>query len=103
MRKPCITWGLVLGLLLLSSPAGYGEGAQKVNLNTANAEQLDRLPGVGPATAERILNYRDKNGPFKRGEDLMNVRGIGEKKFLKLRDHVTVGTKAPPQTPKGRP
>jgi len=62
-----------------------------VNLNTATAAQLDALPGIGKATAERIIEYRQKNGAFKKPEDLMNVRGIGEKNFLKLKPMITVG------------
>ena len=65
-------------------------GGALVNLNTATAEQLDRLPGVGPKTVALIIEYREKNGGFKKVEDLMNVRGIGEKSFLKLRPLVTV-------------
>ena len=61
-----------------------------VNLNTANVAQLETLPGVGKATAERILEYRQKNGGFKKIEDLMNVRGIGEKSFLKMKPLITV-------------
>jgi comEA protein len=64
-------------------------GVALVNLNTATVEQLDRLPGVGPKTAALIVDYRQKNGGFKRVEDLMNVRGIGEKSFLKLRPLIT--------------
>src|SRR5205085_537313 len=56
-----------------------------VNLNTATQEQLESLPGVGAKAAERILEYRQKNGNFKKIEDLMNVQGIGEKSFLKLK------------------
>ena len=66
-----------------------------VNLNTATAEQLATIPGVGPKMAERIIDYRQKNGSFKKIEELMNVQGIGEKSFLKLRTLVTV---APPKT-----
>ena len=55
------------------------------NLNPATVAQLETLPGVGKSTAERILEYRQKNGGFKRVEDLMNVRGIGEKSFLKMK------------------
>ena len=67
-----------------SAPAGM------VNLNTATVAQLETLPGIGKATAERILEYRQKNGGFKKVEDLMNVRGIGEKSFLKMKPLITV-------------
>jgi comEA protein len=66
-----------------------------VNLNTATVEQLDALPGIGPAMAARIVEYRQKNGAFKKLEDLMNVRGIGEKNFLKLKPMISVGTPKP--------
>jgi comEA protein len=62
-----------------------------VNLNTATAAQLDALPGVGASTAQRIVEYRQKNGSFKKIEELMNVKGIGEKSFLKLKPLITVG------------
>ncbi len=65
-----------------------------VNLNTATPKELVALPGVGPATAARIVEYREKNGAFKKIEDLMNVRGIGEKTFLTLKPMITV---APPK------
>jgi competence protein ComEA len=67
-----------------------------VNLNTASQAQLESLPGVGPKVAERILEYRQKNGQFKKIEDLMNVQGIGEKSFLKLKPLLTVTDKASP-------
>ncbi len=65
-----------------------------IDVNTATAEQLQTLPGVGPRTAERIIEYRRDNGGFKKVEDLMNVRGIGERSFLELRPLVTVGNAA---------
>ena len=61
-----------------------------VNLNTASTTDLEGLPGIGAKTAARILEYRQKNGPFKKVEDLMNVRGVGEKNFLKLKAQITV-------------
>ena len=65
-----------------------------VNLNSATVPQLEALPGIGRSTAERIVEYRQKSGGFKKVEDLMNVQGIGEKSFLKLKPLVTVGTPA---------
>jgi len=64
-----------------------------VNLNTATVSELQGLPGIGPATAARILEYRQKNGPFKKIEELMNVRGVGEKTFLKLKSQLSVTAK----------
>ncbi len=73
-----------------SKPAADVAAAAPVNLNTATVAQLETLPGIGKATAERILEYRQKNGGFKKIEDLMNIRGIGEKSFLTLKPLVTV-------------
>lgn len=66
--------------------------ASPVNLNTATEAQLTSLPGIGAKAAQRILEFRQKNGSFKKIEDLMNVKGIGEKNFLKLKPYITVGT-----------
>jgi competence protein ComEA len=68
--------------------------AAPVNLNTATQPQLEALPGIGPKVAERIVEYRQKNGSFKKIEDLMNVKGIGEKSFLKLKPLLMVTEKA---------
>ena len=62
-----------------------------VNLNSATAADLETLPGIGAKTAARILEYRQKNGPFKKVEELMNIRGVGEKNFLKLKPQITIG------------
>ena len=61
-----------------------------VNLNTATAADLEALPGVGAATARLIIEHREKNGGFKKVEELMNIKGIGEKSFLKLKPMVVV-------------
>jgi competence protein ComEA len=62
-----------------------------INLNTATAAELEKLPGIGQKVAARIVEYRQKNGPFKKVEELMNVQGIGEKSFLQFRTQLTVG------------
>jgi comEA protein len=64
--------------------------ASPVNLNSASITQLQTLPGIGASAAQRIVDYRQKNGSFKKIEELMNVKGIGEKSFLKLKPLITV-------------
>ena len=77
-------------------PSAGARPAAVVNLNTATASELEVLPGIGPKTAARIVEYRQKKGPFKKIEELMNVQGIGEKSFLKLKPQLTVAGKAEP-------
>lgn len=67
-----------------------GDVGEKVHLNLASAADLDALPGVGPVIADRIVSYREENGPFQSVEDLLDVPGIGEAKLADLRDHVQV-------------
>ena len=105
MRIALATVLAICGTILTASP-GYSTPAQQVappvtqaaskpaiNLNAATVEQLETLPGIGRKTAERIIEYRTKSGGFKRIEDLMNVKGIGEKSFLKLKPLITVPLK----------
>ena len=62
----------------------------KININTADLKQLDDIPGVGEATANKILSYRDENGEFKSIEEIKNVNGIGDKKFENMKDLICV-------------
>ncbi|GFN22561.1 MAG: ComEA family DNA-binding protein [Thermoanaerobacteraceae bacterium] len=78
-----------------SAPASPGAAAGgvsrgKININTASLEELDSLPGIGPALAQRILDYRQQHGPFRTIEDLQNVSGIGVKRFEELKELITV-------------
>lgn len=63
---------------------------EKINLNKATQTELETLPGIGPSTAEKIIAYRKENGNFKNIEDIMNVNGIGESKYNKIKDLVSV-------------
>jgi competence protein ComEA len=90
---------LVLVLVLFSlNQLGFSQAAAPnkeagktlVNINSAGQAELERLPGVGPSLAKKILDFRQKNGQFKATNDLMAVPGIGEKKFEQLKNLITV-------------
>jgi competence protein ComEA len=66
------------------------QSATRININTATLTELDQLPKIGPSTAQRIIDFRTKNGPFKKAEDLKNVSGIGDVTFEGLKDLITV-------------
>lgn len=98
VRNAARTFALALGLVALlasASAAPAADGAatpakKTVNVNQASATELARLPRVGPSLAGTIVAHREKHGPFKRAEDLMEVKGIGEKMFTTLKPYVAV-------------
>jgi len=85
-------------ILILSIPAAALERAPQrpVNINNATVTELMQLPRVGAKTAERIVAFRKQHGGFQRPEELMNVKGIGEKSFAKLKPYLSVGNPAAP-------
>ena len=97
LRGAAVCAALALGLAGSAASAAEKSAQKKdaplvgvVNVNTANAEQLALLPGVGPARASAIIAHRAKNGAFKKPEDLIAVSGIGERAFERLRPYVAV-------------
>lgn len=87
MRRTLLTLALLAGL---AAPVlADSEKSGVVNINTASAQELQLLPRVGPALAKRIVEFREKNGTFKTSEELMRVKGIGEKTFELLKPYVT--------------
>lgn len=90
--------GMHINVPLLGPQASAGSKAGsgtvradgKININTADKAALDKLPGIGPATAEKIIDYRNTHGSFSTEEDLKKVPGIGDAKFQQLKDKITV-------------
>lgn len=89
----CVAVVIVLGLFLspLLALQGPNKAGDKININSAPSEELQKLPQIGPKVAQRIIDFRKQNGPFKKAEELMKVQGIGEKTYAKLKDLITVG------------
>ena len=88
--KTSIAFLLILVSVLAALPAAAETAKKVVNINSADASELALLPRVGPSVAERILDYRKENGPFKKIEDLMLVQGIGEKTFQLLKPYLAI-------------
>lgn len=89
IRKVCFILILVALVSFMGGLASAEENA-KVNINTATAEELSTLEGIGEMKAESIIEFRDNHGHFTKIEDLKNVKGIGDKIFEKIKDQVTV-------------
>lgn len=102
-RKRGLAAAALCGVLAFAGVAAAPEGAKgaaaaavkagTVDLNSASEGDLQEVPGIGPSLAKKIVEFRKENGPFKSVEDLLKVRGIGEKSLERLRAHVTVGKK----------
>ncbi len=92
--KLTVSLGLLAFLfwLVFNPVASSAAPPKKVNINTASVAELQTLPRIGPQIAQRIVDYRTKNGKFKRVEDIMKVRGIGEKVFEEIKDKITIGS-----------
>jgi len=91
-----LVFSLALALVLTTffSVQAYSnskDGDRKININTASSVELQELPHVGEKVAQRIIDFREQNGKFKKVEEIMKVRGIGEKTFEKIKDLITVG------------
>ena len=91
---------VLMSLQAFSFPANE-TAEKKININTATATELQKLPRVGAVVAQRIIDYREKNGSFKKIEDIMKVEGIGEKTFLQLKELITVGEVSKTKKEKG--
>ncbi len=81
-------WILAIVLGAVLAAAQKEPPAAPVNINTASAEQLATLPGIGPSMAKAIINFRTRNGPFRRVEELLIIKGMSKKKLAKLRPYV---------------
>lgn len=81
---------ILAGLVLAALPTFAAEARRVVNINTADTAQLALLPRVGPSVAQKIVDFRKENGPFKSAEDLMLVQGIGEKTYQLLKPYLAV-------------
>lgn len=89
-----LVFGVLIGLFLSFLPLIQADTSSKngkININTASLTELQKLPRIGAKVAQRIIDYRKTHGKFKKVEELMKVRGIGEKIFKRIKDLITVG------------
>ncbi|HUE97706.1 MAG TPA: ComEA family DNA-binding protein [Anaerolineales bacterium] len=78
-------------IIVTPGPTVIAVTTELVNINTASADELDSLPSIGPTLAQRIIEYREQNGPFINIEDIINVPGIGPGNYERFKDQITVG------------
>ena len=87
-----VVFGLVFSTFLsFQVQAASKAGEKKININTASLVELQKLPRIGEKVAQRIIDFRKKNGRFRKVEEIMKVKGIGEKMFSKIKSLITVG------------
>ena len=98
LRVVFCVW-LIFFLVCTVATAKKKPPGKPVNINTANSEELQQVPGIGPATASKILQMRKSYGAFKSVDDLLAIRGLGEKRLDKMRKYLTVGRGAPSSNP----
>lgn len=99
-RHKVLALGLAAAILALAFVPVYAQSPApkgRVNINTAPASELETLPRIGPKVAQRIVDFRTKNGNFKKVEEIMKVQGIGEKVFEQIKDLITVGAESAPK------
>ena len=89
-RRRLAVLSIAIAIVMVFIGPVWAKDAGKINLNKATVEELVQLKGIGQKYAERIVEFREKNGPFKKTEDLMNVPGIGTKILEKNKDRIVV-------------
>lgn len=100
LRHKALALGLAALVVALSFAPAYAQSTPpkaRININTATATELETLPRIGPVVAQRIVDYRTKNGNFKKVEEIMKVQGIGEKVYEQIKDLITVGAETAPK------
>jgi len=98
-KQKALALGLAAAIVVLSLAPAYAQAPAskvRININTAPASELENLPRIGPKVAQRIVDFRTKNGNFKKVEEIMKVQGIGEKVFEQIKELITVGAATAP-------
>ena len=99
-RQKVLALGLAAVIVVLAFATAYAQSTApkaRININTASASELESLPRIGPKVAQRIVDFRTKNGNFKKVEEIMRIQGIGEKIFDQIKDLITVGAETAPK------
>ena len=89
IRNRIIALCIVVAVMMALVSVSLAQEAEKININKASSVELTQLKRIGPKLSERIVDYREKHGPFERPEDIMQVRGIGPKTFELNKDRIT--------------